>query len=734
MLIHVRNALISVVLCVTLVRPATCDLPAPATGGPDGNPIAVLVLAQSADAIDKTYRSELAEAGYAVTSVSFWEKRLTLDYLKHFGVVILTDLPSSFETYTVHAWQLAQNLAPNTEALHTYIEAGGGVVFLPAITGGGRALTDSYNQFLQRYGIRYLIQLVRPSAEHDDPFAEGEIYPIHAISEGLEHLLYPTNVLRWDDAYPNTPLIPSDDEWQVLAAAKEEHGTYSAINNSQVHPERRTTERRLFALRPVGRGLLAVSGIHRYYLLSHVNSKADHIGENNTGLIDGAVMRGEPEGRPSQMGVLLDRAYRFLGANSARNGIGGGTDAEPEEPPSPEFVREIDWDARELPPSWQHRVAVSREFGIADDFPDPLAQGELRFFRALIGPRTVFSSGSGTVAEYRQTALAAGYHAIVFAETFEDLDEDELTALVQACDANSDADFVCVPGLDMEDSQGNRYIVAGAQRWPDPLWMEPDGKRIKRTNMFSLGWGTRKLVSVHRPGRTPLHPQMLKHYNGITVATYDPEGKLVDDGMHAYQWSIGSDSNPVPVAVHELTAPGQVAKAATTGFQQIMPGVQIGATVDYFLHPHAHFFDCPHRYIISEGPVLDVWTIINKDLSRSEDNRDKYRIGIGVRADSPLTEVTLYDRFRVFRRWRPGTTEFRQLVDGHHDAQHMFSLLARDSKGRRVLSPQIRTVVRNYRLRCSDRQNWTGNMPTEYIYTGWRFRFGSFGLPLHNAR
>ena len=34
---------------------------------------------------------------------------------------------------------------------------------------------------------------------------------------------------------------------------------------------------------------------------------------------------------------------------------------------------------------------------------------------------------------------------------------------------------------------------------------------------------------------------------------------------------------------------------------------------------------------------------------------------------------------------------------------------------------------------CGDRQNWTGNMPDGYIYTGWRQLFGCFSLAFENA-
>ena len=69
---------------------------------------------------------------------------------------------------------------------------------------------------------------------------------------------------------------------------------------------------------------------------------------------------------------------------------------------------------------------------------------------------------------------------------------------------------------------------------------------------------------------------MFKHYQGIPVATYRG-GKQVDDGFTAYAWQVASGSNPAPLAVHEVFTPAEVAQAAQTGYQQIMPSDTVQA-------------------------------------------------------------------------------------------------------------------------------------------------------------
>ena len=459
------------------------------------------------------------------------------------------------------------------------------------------------------------------------------------------------------------------------------------------------------------------------------------MGENNTGLIAGAVLHGRKGGRKSDLGVLLDRTYRHFAANSAKHGLGGGEVGLPEQDPDPVGRRALDWHAQRPPPTWRHRIipATLGDARLWDERPDPLVAGEIKHLKVLVGPRTALSSGRGTVKEYRDAAIEAGYCAIAFAETFEHTTPKTWQYLLQACDDNSDDRFVCLPGMDIQGFQGERYLVLGTRRYPDPEWLTDDGKRLQAIRMLSLGaYGRVSLVTVHRPGRGPLHPKMYKHYAAISVYTYDGQGTLIDEGLHAYQWAVRSDSNPVPLTVHELTGPEQV-PAARAGFQQIMPAASVREGARYFRFGLAHYFDSPLRYYISEGPILDGWSIVNKDIGPAEWNRDHWRLGVGVRSDKPIDEVTLYDGFEIAGRWRPRQEEFRTTVDGFHDAQHHYLLVARDADGRRVLSPGIRTVTRNWRLRCGDRQNWLGS--AMFIYTGCKFaNVPSYSMPLHGTR
>ena len=707
---------------------AADELPAPATGGVGGKPIAVLFLRDEVK-LDETYAKALTDAGYRLEQAAFTQV-LSADYLKQFGVIIFTRLPHDGQEYAVGGHKLAP-LAANLELLHTYLAAGGGMVFAPAMSEHGEAYAETYNRFLAPYGVRYLAQQLRHDAETKDCYAAGEPIAGHPITAGLKALLYPINVLRWDHAYSTCPFIAAK-EWTILATGKPGAGTHTALDNSKVTEKQLTPNRDLFALRPVGKGWLAVSSIHSYYLFTHAWSKEKSLGENDTGPLQGIALRGTAE-RPSEWEKLLNGTLRFMGGKSAANGIGGGEVALPEQPPPPQAQAVIDWATAQPPPTWRHRVIPVWVGNVPyyDELPDPLVQGELKYFKVLVGPRTARSGGKGTVKEWRAAAQAAGYAAICFAERMEDCDPNSWPDVMRECEAASDAEFVCVPGLNVQGFQGERYLVIGARRYADPAWLTPDGKRLQAIRMLSLGWSSH-LTVAHLAGRSPIHPAMIKHYQALSVYTYDGEGKLVDDSLHTYQWQVRSDSNPIPIAVHELDRPEQAAVAATKGFQQIVPAASIGPGMHYFHFGLVHYFDCPLRYFISEGPLLTGWSIRNKDLGKPEEARDRYRLGVALTSEEPLTDVTLYDGFAVAGRWTPNAPAFQTTIEGPHDQQHEYTLLATDKKGRRVLSPGIRTVTRNWRLRCGDRQNWLGSM---FIYTGTPPRpFGGYSLALRNTR
>ncbi|MCX5661986.1 MAG: hypothetical protein NTW19_20090 [Planctomycetota bacterium] len=694
--------------------------------------VSLLILSEKAD-IDPQYQSELAEAGYRLTLKPF-TTTLSPAYLRQFGAVILTQFPIAGQQYEPGGESMAA-FWRNIDLLHDYLDAGGGVLFEPAANKYPEAHAETCDRVFQRYGLRLLPQQLRDDARTKGQYAEGKVAGGHTINKGVDELLYPIAPMRFTNVPSTSPLLV-DKNWKVLARGMDGSGTHRPLDQGKFGPEL-TQERTLFAIRKTGKGLLAASSIHSSYTLTQAYNKGavpiggsiSSIAPSQTGAIDGVVLQGEKNGRRSDWGKLLDNALRFMAANSAENQIGIGEVAPPDQPAPIAATPVIDWSTAQPPPTWQHRATQAwiGKQAYYDEMPDPLVQGEMKYFKALVGARTAASSGKGTVKEYREAAIKAGYSAIAFSETFADLTPEKWDRFVKDCQANTDEAFHCLPGLDLEDFQGGRWLILDVATLPDPRWLTPDGKKVRETRMLMVGWYGH-LSCIHRSGRTPIHPKMYRHFHGLSVFTYDGKGKLVDDALPAYQWQVHADCNPIPITAHEVADPADVALASTTGFQQILPAPTLALAVDYFRYGLAHYFDCPQRYFISEGPLLEGWSIRNKDLGKPEENRDHYRLGIQVTSDEPIAEATLYDGLDVAGRWFPDGRVFKTQVDGPHDAQKEFMLLARDAKGRRVLSPGIRTTVRNWRSRTSERHYWMGSL---YYATGWYLPgFGDFIVPL----
>lgn len=691
--------------------------------------------------VDAAYQKRLEDAGFNVTNITH-EEPLSLEFLRQFGVVVVSGLPQVGEEFTVGGYKL-RYVPDNLALLHEYVAEGGGLVVMFAANGMGEAFGQAYNNFLESFGgASLLVQQIKHFALDRDEYAEGTINIRSPLLKGMKEssFLYPTTVLRWDNAYSTVPIL-TDSTWQTLAEARKGATTHIALNNHDVG-EPLSENRNIVVAKKAGKGYVAVSGIHAFYTLSHCSHKEKSIGEAATNPINWITMTGESgeNGRPSAFADMLEHIYKAFDANSRANDIGVDKGVEPPEPePYPDSPNVVDWENLTMPPSWQHRVIPGGSWPnrTYDELPDPLTPGPMNYWKVLVGPRTRYSNGRGSVAAWRKAAEAAGYSAIAFTEPLADIDKKNWDMFVEDCAANTDESFTCFPGLAITGVKGGEYLVLNARRYPEAAWLTDDGKRLAAIRMLSLGWYGHISV-IARPSRTPLPVKALKQFQGIAVATYACDGRgnvrLVDDGRYAWQWNVHSDSFPIPIAVHELTSPEQVAQASTTGLQQIAPAPTLEMAMSYFPFGHHHAFDCPPRYFLSSGPILDEWTVFNKDWGKPEDNRLHFRIKIGVTSpdDVPIKEVRLYDHFRLVRSWKPNEVSFKAYFDGNHDVQHQFFVIAEDVTGRTVLSPGIRTVPYNYVARCTDRQNWLG---TFGIYPGWTMnRVPGYSLRLEGVR
>ena len=257
-----------VTVATTTLHPLHADdLRSPKTGGVNGKPINLLVISSRANKvplIDPIYEKELKSAGYNLRVLSH-EDMLTMDYLQQFGAVLVANLPYAGESFTVPGYK-NRFVEPNLKLLREYVELGGGLVVVPAISEFGEAYGWTYDAFLRPWGAELLIQQLKDGSSPKNQagpgaYGAGSVMPVHPISKPLtgKKVLYPMNVMRWDNSYSCTPVV-TDKSWKVLATADNAR-TYIALDNNSVG-DPITKHNTLYAVREAGKGMVAVSAIH----------------------------------------------------------------------------------------------------------------------------------------------------------------------------------------------------------------------------------------------------------------------------------------------------------------------------------------------------------------------------------------------------------------------------------------------------------------------------------------
>jgi len=694
--------------------------------------------------LDRQYVQELEASGFAVQQRGLTDP-LSPDDLKAFNVVVIPSflrLDSAFQVGAIDVptwWE--QNL-PN---LRSYVESGGGLLVATLFSEAGEGVAAALERMLRPWGARFrAVQIIDAGhiahiegtgsrVEDKTFYCWTERIARHPATDGVRRIYYPVCNMRWDDCYTTPPIVLESDQWHPLVRA--EAGSYdSKTDKSYRWQEPMGNDDVIAAVRSVGKGRVALMSVCSYYTFFRPYTTEEKLGENHHGRIDGIPLQKGDGKVASDLGRLIANLFRWLAEPGLKEGLGGQRPLPgPVPQKAPEVQQVLDWDTLVMPPTWRHRPIPAWIDGrpYYDEKADPTIKGPIRYLKALIGVHSSYSDGKGNVAEFAEAARRGGYCIVAFTERFEVLGGRERWEQLRAdCLRNSTEDLVLLPGIDIADPEGGRYLIFGQPNYPAKTWLSPDGKYLTANNAMSLGFTTHMAV-IARPQTTPHQYRLYKHYQGIAVATYRG-GKLVDDGYEAYVWEVANASNPIPIAVHEVYSPDEVAWAAKTGFQEIVPSDTVQHAADYFRCAMSHFFDCPARYFVSEGPIIDTWTIFNKDIGKMQENRNRYRIALGARSDAPLREVALYAEGRLYRRWTPNVKQWQQRLDGYHAWQHHWHMVVTDSEGRRAISPHLRIVPRRFVFRCGDRQNWLGHVG--FQYTGTRLGWLDIHLPVKGTK
>ncbi|HIE50986.1 MAG TPA: hypothetical protein EYP85_04440 [Armatimonadetes bacterium] len=657
--------------------------------------------------LDPQMGQALVERGFEVDATG-WRETLTWERLRKFNVVV---------TYGLGASRADFSLPPEVERLHAllhrFLEAGGGVLVHQS---RGEQYVDMPPlwAFLNPLGADVPLEAVTdPSTEVVATawrirFAYTENLPDSPLREGVVGVWYPLSNVGLGGATHLLPLVV-DETWTVVLrggprAISTQYQTGVQAIDAHARPPQAggVLAPPLLAIRMVGAGRLALSGILGNYTFLD--------GYNPT--FEGIVLEKGLRGKKSDLLVLLTNLLRWLAEPSRRRGELGGAKTRPEVLRPKNLLTPVE------PFAWEG--AEFRE-------PAPL-------WRGLIGARTAYSVGRGTVAEYVAAAKRAGLHWLVFLEDFKELSREEFAQLKRDCAAVSGEDFFALPGFTIEDQLGNHYFAfADGLPYPEAKLLTPDGKcfggnpastrpeadwQLNRTILeythsiagHRLTFGT----YLHQRNSVPFYD--FRNFDSVAVITQrGPE--VVEDFTEGYVALCDSGQNPLPLAVTLIVAPEQVGEIARQGYVTVVRKPHLAAVREKF--NRMRMLDEPEMFV-TNGPLIEDWSYLGpRDYATHGDwwllPNYRWRGRLRVRFSGGLREVLISDGGQLFRRFLPpkggqgpGTESqvFEQVFEMEHGRQKNLVLLVTDTAGRKAVSAEM--FDRNHLLEefmCSDRNN-----------------------------
>ena len=428
--------------------------------------------------------------------------------------------------------------------------------------------------------------------------------------------------------------------------------------------------------------------------------------------------------KPSDWLRVLANTLRWLAEPSLKQGHGGAKTPN-------DLLLSSDFIPAPPPIDWSGARPVVR------DPKKPLvlpAMDDLQQIRGLVGARTELSGYHGTVADYAAEARKAGLDYIVFLENALQMDQAKFDELLRQCEAASDGLFAAIPGLTIEDAQGNHFFYIGDNlKFPKPDMVLPDGRlnttAVSRTEpIFKYGWqymNYRVLIGWYNHARNHTPIVDYKLYNSFPIYSFE-DGKPVDSAFEDYLYLTGWGGCQMVFALELMSGPEQVAKRAADGWQTVAtPAGEYGDGTYVKKESYgveglrerwktAPAWYPPYLYI-TRGPKILCWTPQNDCAVAKGDwwrpDLWEYRARLHVTSDAGLKSVTLYDGDRgIYRRWLPGGDKsFEQTLVLANNLQRDLVVVVEDLKGRRAISMELwnRNTCFDQNI-CGDRCNFLG--------------------------
>ena len=581
-------------------------------------------------------------------------------------------------------------------ALVGYAKAGGGLVIANDL-GQMFAKLVFRNELMKALGGRILFEKVSfPASAHHriGPFAcdkwayTDRVFPPFddGVGRALVQSEYSFNVM-----HGVLPFLPTD-EWKVALSAGRDVGSepFGDCGVASFDSSRRARgfegDTPLVGVREIGRGRAVWYGLQ-----SILTRSANAAVMRET--LERILFRGAEGGGPSGTGRFTKNLFTWASEHAA--GL----------------------DVAAIPP------LCSRA-----EYEKGLGRGR-RFFRGVVGPRTVFSGGRSTAEEYIARAKALGLDFIAFLERLERISEPDYERLRAICERATDDRFTAWAGFTYENDAGGRgYAFSPDPMYPGPLYRRPDGKfaskRVRANADPSQGeagqteldffYGMLSFNNNH--GWYMFHDSPYRPTDNRTVQSMGVltrvGGRTAESAFDAYRINNRNGQVLMPLALELVDSADELDEGSylsvieqdgVAAFRRFMMTHQ-----GHSLYPGQGNYGCQQ---VSNGPLIE-FRPVRGDYG--SDSNLLYSVmyanwpyALRVSSDAGLDRVEIVDGDTPVRRWdAKGARTFERKGSFTIDRQRYLWVRVRDAKGRVAFTRTCNCET--FLLRenqCGDREN-----------------------------
>jgi hypothetical protein len=656
-----------------------------------GRPNRLLFVGIGREDLSYLWQDELAQAGWERVSFESWDN-LTPELLKQCRVVFLMTFPLRPDV-------LDADIAL-TDMLVDYVNQGGGVMLTQS---SGQVITGMtlHYYLAERFGTRLLFEktISDPQQAHrfgdwgSDSFTYTDrVSP--PLNEGVSGLPYQSYV-QMGSLAGVLPFLPNDDWQVVLSGGPATRSEPTLLGLEEVDKGSRSegfaADVPLAGVREMGQGRVAYTGQRPDIIFARA-MKTD----NDRKIYEG-YMRGAFDGQPNGLVRFYLNAFQWLGAGA---------------------------DALQAAPL-ALRPTTAQSFTTA-----------WKLHQGVIGPRTTYSTGLSTPEEYVAKARALQMDFIVFLEDMARLKPDGFESLKRDCRRLSTADFLAIPGVTYENSDGNHeYVIGHSVRLPSKLLLD-DQRRLKvyprgpdkesvcaeQTWLYQL-LGFENCAGWYLFSQNPYPHFDTRDVNAMAVVTQEG-GKTLERMVEAYGQEARNGQTLWPQALSLMKNASELDRAASGAEYRNVIGADGTKMLSAMFNTLAgrsarNLFPgmpCFGSTQVTNGPIIEL-TMPRGDTDAQgniyQPALQEWPLDLKVTAPAGLAQIRLMDGDTPIRTFLPsgssepqGKTEFTFKTILPKERQKYVWVHAIDAKGHEAISRDI--FCDSWLLRdqqCADRNN-----------------------------